>query len=451
MDESSSRAVPRDDAELISAIAAGDAGAYAQLHERHVAAARTLASLVTAGPGRAEEALSETFARLHRTLRDGGGPRVALRPYLLTAVRRVAKERADAGGAKDAAASGNAAGARNAAGAQDALGAGDAAGTGEAAGTRDAAAAPAPDLGDPLAVDPGAADLAESRLARAFGSLPERQRATLWHAVIEGADPADAAAPLGVTADEVADLAGQASADLIGAYLALYASGPAREDCRAAMGGLGAAADGTLRGLEEPPAAPHLRACRDCRAAAIELADLGRSLRRKVAPIYLGPAAGGYLAWAEAGPKTRATTGRPAGRVAALAASGQHRLRQAPRQQRALAAGGLLLAAVAVTGLALVLGTGGGAPHDPAQHPAAAAAPPSPSAAAPSPAHPPASPADGRSGKRARPTPAPSPSPAPARSSPSPAPPSPTPVVPTPTPSPLPTPPPHHHHHPPPS
>ena len=159
-----------------------------------------------------------------------------------------------------------------------------------------AASVQAPDLGDPLAVDPGVADLAESRLGRAFGSLPERQRAVLWYVVVEGEDPADAAGRgSGVAADDVAGLAALASAALIQASLARYESGLAREDCRAAIAGLGVTADGALRGLDDS-AAPHLRACRDCRAAAIELADLSRSLRRTVAPIYLGAAAGAYLA-----------------------------------------------------------------------------------------------------------------------------------------------------------
>jgi DNA-directed RNA polymerase specialized sigma24 family protein len=466
MDESSSGAVPRDDAQLISAIASGDAAAYAQLHERHVAAARRLAGLLVRDNGRAEEVLSETFTRLHRVLRDGGGPKAALRPYLLTAVRRVAAER-KAGPGPDAAraeaAPTEAAGTEEASAeaARTEAARTEAART-EAAGLEAAAtepprtvasAAPEPDLGDPLSVDPSVADLAESRLGRAFASLPGRQRAALWHVVIEGADPADAAAPLGVTADGVADLAGQASAALIQAYLARYASGLAREDCRDAVSALGGGADGSLRGLDEPAAAPHMRACRDCRAAAIELADLGRSLRQTVAPIYLGGAATAYLAGS--GPEAGPSAGR-AGWAAGLAASWQRWLRQAPRQQHALAGGGLLLAAVVVAGLALVLGTGNGPPGPAAQHPVSAAAgPPSPPPATTQPppvpgrhrARGPAAPK--RTGpaktvsttKPAGPTPAPSPTPSPSAS-------------PTPSPTPPvvnPSPPPHRrHHHPPP-
>ena len=45
----------------------------------------------------AHEIASEAFTRLRDALRRGTGPQEALRPYLLTAVRRVARERIDAG------------------------------------------------------------------------------------------------------------------------------------------------------------------------------------------------------------------------------------------------------------------------------------------------------------------------------------------------------------------
>jgi DNA-directed RNA polymerase specialized sigma24 family protein len=428
--ESASEAVSRDDAGLIRAIASGDAAAYARLHERHVAAARSLAGLV-AQPGQAEEALSEAFVRLHAVLRDGGGPEAAVRPYLLTEVRRAAGQDTDS-------------------------------------------------AANPEAASPEA-ELAGSLLARAFAALPERQRAALWHAVIEQADPAQTAAILGVAADGVAELASTASSAYIRSYLKLYESGRDREDCRDLVRGLDHGADGTLSGLDEFAALPHLRACRECRAAAIELADLGRSLRGWVAPVYLGVAATpGYLTWAQVkvtkqappaglaavrrrrtGAAARRTGQRPrrtshASRPAAPALlpaapptateharrrPGQARglLRHASRQQRVLTAGGLVLAAFAATGLALTLASSNGPARQPAQRPGPAAiAPPSPAPATPSsaPAHPRVRPA-------ARPAPSSSPSPTPRPPAPSPTP------SPTPSPGPIqdPFPPPHHHHH----
>jgi hypothetical protein len=54
-------------------------------------------------PAEVEQVITETFTRLHAVLREGGGPGAAVRPYLLTAVRRVAGERSGGQGAEAAA------------------------------------------------------------------------------------------------------------------------------------------------------------------------------------------------------------------------------------------------------------------------------------------------------------------------------------------------------------
>ena len=479
MGESTSEPASRDDAGLVSAIASGDAAAYAQLHERHVAAARSLADLV-AEPRQAEEVLSEAFARLQAELRDGGGPRSAVRLYLLTEVRRAAGQGTD---------------------------------------------------------DP---ELAGSLLARAFAALPERERAALWHAVVEQADPAQTAAILGVPAGALEDLAADASAAYTRSYLKLYEAGLGPEDCREAVGGLDHDVAGAPSSLDAFATLPHLRACRECRAAAIELADLGRSLPGWVAPVYLGVAATPtYLASVRvkvgkkaapsgraAGrrrrtgetPRRSARTPRPASHtpppaeataplpppaaplpppaeaaappllpaediappllpaedIAAPAAPpsrpeehaaapaappprpAEHaappprpagrargRLRNASRQQRVLAAGGLAVAAFAATGLALTLASSNGPAPPPAQHPAQAAiAPPSPAAPAPT-----SAPSSGPAHRRAHPAkPSPSSSPSPAPKPSATASPTPSPVATAPIQDPFPR---HHHHHPP--
>ena len=88
--ESPSPSALRGDAELIGAAASGDEAAYAALRERHEAAARSLARQLVKDPAEADEVVSETFTRLRDVIRGGGGPRSAVRPYLLIAVRRVA-------------------------------------------------------------------------------------------------------------------------------------------------------------------------------------------------------------------------------------------------------------------------------------------------------------------------------------------------------------------------
>ena len=341
MDESSSPPVLIGDAELIGATASGGAAAYATLRERHEAAARTLARQLVTDSAEADEVVSETFTRLHDVIRGGGGPGAAVRPYLLTAVRRVAGER-----------------------------------SGGQPGETPAGAAGSPGLGEPLLDDP-AAEAGSEPLARAFGSLPERWRAVLWHTEIEQADPGQAAACLGVTADGLAELSEQARGGLSRAYLKLYLAGVARDECRSAAGKLDLHQSGVARGHHEGKVQRHLRYCRACRAVAVELAGLGRSMRHAVAPVYLGPATAAYLAAAKAAPRR---VGVPAG---ARVSTGMRRAARRPRT--ALVAGVVLLAAFAVTGLTLTLAAST-APPDHARHPdAAAVAPPRPAATMPLP------------------------------------------------------------------
>jgi DNA-directed RNA polymerase specialized sigma24 family protein len=361
MDESSSPP-PSGDAELIGAIASGDTAACVTLQQRHVAAARILARQLVQSPAEVEEVIAETFARLRAVLRQGSGPVAAVRPHLLTAVRQVASERPGAPRAEPAA--------------------------GEAT-----------------------AEPESEPMARAFDSLPERQRAVLWHTVIEAADPGQAATVLGATADGVAELGEQARAALSRAYLKLYLAGLAREDCRSAARKLDLHLGRSTRRPDEGKVQRHLRGCRDCRAVAVELAGLSRSLRRTVAPVVLGPAAQAYLAAVEARPASRSRAGVATARAAAgllWLRQAPHRIRQAPRHQHALAAGGFLLATFAVVGLGLTLGANTGLRGAAAHRPAAAAAgSPNPAAVAPIPL-----PTAGGSAPAAAPTAPPSATPA---------------------------------------
>ena len=349
MGESSSPPAPRGDAELIGAVASGDEAAYATLRERHEAAAQSLARQLVKDPAEADEVVSETFTRLHDMIREGGGPSVAVRPYLLTAVRRVAGER-----------------------------------SGQAGGTAPGAAG-SPGLGEPLHDDPAAAEAEIGPLARAFLLLRERWRAELWHTEIERADPGQAAAWLGVTADGLAELGEQARAGLSRAYLKMYLAGVTRDDCRSAAGKLDLHLSGTARGHNEVKVQRHLHGCRACRAVAVELAGLGRSMRRAVAPIFLGPATAAYLAAAQTAPARRA--GAPAVTLVTPWVTSRLRgMRQAARRPRtALAAGVVLLTAFVVTGLTVTLAASGAAPRNALRPDAAAAAPPSPAATMPLP------------------------------------------------------------------
>ena len=80
------------DAELISAVRGGDVDAYGELFARHVDAARRLARQLVAA-GDADDLVSEAFAKVLVVLQRGGGPDLAFRAYLLTAVRRLHVDR----------------------------------------------------------------------------------------------------------------------------------------------------------------------------------------------------------------------------------------------------------------------------------------------------------------------------------------------------------------------
>jgi RNA polymerase sigma factor (sigma-70 family) len=439
MGESSSEAASKSDAELIAAVASGDAASYVTLQERHAPAARILARHVVARPDDAEEVLSETFTRLRDVLRSGAGPAESLRPYLLTAIRRVALERRSGENPENPEQPERGRQPERSGQPED---------SGPAAGQ-----AAIPNLGEPLFTDPAVAELESATLARAYASLPERLRAAAWHIMIERTDPAEAATILGLTEAGVAELPAQVRAALSQAYLELYLSGLTQEACKAEAGQLGQHLNSATRGVDERTVRVHLRGCRECRAVAIELTGLDRSLRRTMSLIFLGSAASAYLSAVGA---TTAAAGQAVEGLRWMREApswmrdAPRRLRRSSRQQQAMAGGVLVLAAFAIAGLSLTLASSTAPQHRAGRPLAAAIAPPSPAPTVPSSS---AVPAPTRPA-RTKPSPAAAPArsarPAPSHSS-SPAPTTPAPTSPaptsTPTPHPSPTPSPHHHHH----
>ncbi|MGN6132796.1 MAG: RNA polymerase sigma factor, partial [Nocardioidaceae bacterium] len=154
------------DAELISRVRGGDVAAYGDLFSRHVTAANRLARQLVRGPD-ADDLVAEAFAKVLSVLQGGGGPDVAFRAYLLTAVRRRHVDRVRA---------------------QSRLHTTD----------------------DLTPFDPGvpfrdtAVEGFESAAAgRAFASLPERWQLVLWHTEVEQQKPAEIATLLGITPNSV--------------------------------------------------------------------------------------------------------------------------------------------------------------------------------------------------------------------------------------------------------
>jgi RNA polymerase sigma factor (sigma-70 family) len=440
------------DTELIAAVTSFDTAAFAELYERHAVAARNLAAELSADPADAEAIVADTFARLHAVLTDAAGPKVALRPYLFTALRWVAHDRA--GGRSSS---------RTAAGTAELAADGTAPIAGAAepdetseprSGQATAAAAPEAgsgpagkpgrDLGEPLLTDPAVATLARSPLYRGFRSLPERHQAVLWHAEIEQTEAGQTAKILGLSPEDVENLASQARQGLREACLGQCLADVTREDCRAALTAVGTSASGQLSGPGRV-AAQHLGACPDCREAVTELSDLSGSWQRLLGSVFLGAAAAAYLA----GGRASAVTGSGPVRGLPWPAQQPSRPWQRMPQKRVLIAGAAALGVLAITGtaLAVVSGTGGrNIPPSPRPH-AAAVAPATAPPASPLPA---LSPPSSGPAPASRATPAASATPQPAApaatvpAAPAPAPTAAAPASPTATP--CPSHPPHHHH-----
>lgn len=249
------------DAELISAVRGGDVDAYGELFARHVDAARRLArQLVSAGD--ADDLVSEAFAKVLGVLQRGGGPDVAFRAYLLTAVRRLHVDRVRA--------------------------------TARLHTTDDLTPF---DPGVPFE-DTAVAGFENAAAARAFSSLPERWQLVLWHMEVEGQKPAEIAPLLGMSANSVSALAYRAREGLRQAFLNQHAQELEADECRWTHDHLGAYIRGGTSRRDGGKVEHHLQECRRCMAIYLELTEVNSNLAGIIAPLLLGGSAAAYLATA---------------------------------------------------------------------------------------------------------------------------------------------------------
>jgi RNA polymerase sigma factor (sigma-70 family) len=252
------------DAELISRVRGGDLDAYGDLFARHVDAARRLARQLTRG-AEADDLVSDAFTKVMGTLRNGGGPDVAFRAYLLTAVRRLHVDRIRA---------------------QSKLTTSD----------------------DMSMFDPGvpfqdtAVEQFESgAAAKAFASLPERWQLVLWHLEVEGQKPADIAPLLGMSANSVSALAYRAREGLRQAFLSAHLAETTEADCRWVTEQLGGYVRKGLSKRDNGKVESHLDGCRSCTAMHLELSEVNSNLGAIIGPLLLGSLAAGYAASGGAG------------------------------------------------------------------------------------------------------------------------------------------------------
>ena len=245
------------DAELISAVRGGDTQAYGQLFERHADAARRLARQLVS-PGDVEDLVSEAFVKVLTVLQRGGGPDMAFRAYLLTAVRRLRVDRLRA--------------------------------TSRLHTTDDMEMF---DPGVPFR-DTAVEGFENAAAARAFASLPERWQLVLWHTEVEGDKPGDIAEMLGMSPNSVSALAYRAREGLRQAFLNEHIADFDDDQCRWTHDHLGAYVRNGISRRDAAKVEKHLDECRACMAVYLELTEVNSNLSGVLAPLLLGGLAAGY-------------------------------------------------------------------------------------------------------------------------------------------------------------
>ncbi len=386
------------DRELIDRVRAGDLEAFDPLYRRHRTSALRHARYWTRSEAAAEDLSAESFTRVLYAIRNGNGPSEAFRPYLLTAMRNVARDWAE--------------------------------------GERRTLLLP--DLVDLVPVqedqDPVIAALERSLAGLAFMSLPERWQSVLWQMEVEQEGPTQLGPQLGLEPAAVSALAYRAREGLKQAYLQAHITEIGSPSCRPFAERLGTHTRGKLRGREEAKVRGHLKDCAECGGLYAMLKYVNGNIHVLIAPAVVGGAAAvkGVALWTGGSAAAGAAGGGGAhpGVVAKLAL----KARSATPRQQAVAAGTTV--AVIVAAVAYALSGSPPAAPQPAARPA-----PRPSSAAPSHPAPPPPPALSPSPtpKPVVPAPVVAPSSAPPRT-PAPRPHTAAPPAPRPSPTPRPTP-----------
>ena len=216
----------------------------------------------------ADNIVAEAFARVLGAIRAGGGPGIAFRAYLLTAVRNTANDWLRASRRTTA--------------------------IGDVEQDLEERV-PEENMGVArLSRGPEAETeaRAEARLvAKAFGHLPARWRAVLWQLEVEGKAPAAVAPMFGLSANGVSALAVRAREGLRQAYLQEHIGRNIPASCRSYAEALGADTRGRLSRRRRTAVHEHLEQCTGCHALANELTEINSRLGAILTPAALAGAA----------------------------------------------------------------------------------------------------------------------------------------------------------------
>lgn len=250
----------QSDAELITLYRSGDEAAAAGLYKRHHRAAWRFAVSI-AGHSDADDLASESFIRVLGAIRNGHGPDVAFRPYLMTTVRNTFVNAVrrdgrylwveDYSGVEKQTPTDNTMELRN----------------------------------------------ESSLLAQAFRSLPERWQTVLWHTTIEHDSHDEVGRVLGISPSAVAALSYRAREGLRQAYLAVHLAQTSDLTCQRVREQLPAYVRDQLSARATAEAEAHLDDCAACAAVLVDLRGVTSDLGAVLAPALLGAVAGtAYLA-----------------------------------------------------------------------------------------------------------------------------------------------------------
>ncbi|MDN5558595.1 MAG: sigma-70 family RNA polymerase sigma factor, partial [Ruaniaceae bacterium] len=247
------------DEELIEEVRRGSEQSYGELYLRHKVAAERLARQITR-PSEIDDLVSDAFANVLGQLREGKGPNVSFRAYLLTALRHLHIRTARSERRLQV--------------------------------TDDERQLDQP-VEDP---DVALRAFEDESVRKAFESLPESWQVALWHIEVERERPAQVAPLLGVSANAVSALTYRAREGLRQAYLRQHVQAADSDAlCRSVIEQLPSYVRSKLSKSNTAAVSEHLEECRECYAAFLELTEVNMRLAAVLAPAVLGTAGLGYL------------------------------------------------------------------------------------------------------------------------------------------------------------
>ncbi|CAH0224770.1 hypothetical protein SRABI76_02602 [Microbacterium oxydans] len=296
------------DEELLEQAQRGSPDAFAALWRRHAGVAYSVAR--TFRHLDADDIVSEAFTRVLEAMKDGKGPRIAFRPYLVTAVRNVGRYQFNR---------------------QSAL----------AEREHEATVEVAAPSGEDVVIEASE----RSHVAAAFLSLPTRWQEVLWYREVDGLKPRVISEYVGIPANAVSALVVRAKRALRDAWITAQLADAPTPGCADAITHLAGHARGALSPRTERKLTAHLATCETC-PAALEEAERLSNLTLALLPVLagvVGATAYSTLRAAPAPPQAALPPVEAAPVSTGVAAAGKHDLR---RPQ--VAAAGLGVAALVV-------------------------------------------------------------------------------------------------------